>query len=281
MSETANAHAPVPLIPITGEALLYNQFYSSRKTVSTGIPKLDVLIGGGLLASEVIEFYGKSNSGKTQLCHKIISAVACRDEDDASALYLDLHCDFSIERLDKDALQGPALNNIRVMRHFGVTGLLRCLEFLEKELPLMQTPFYRKLRLVVIDSIPFALYCLSMEWPNPDRATEEKIAMTLKRLASNHKLTILVINHSINIRSDISTINRNFSKKTKPALGKYWLHIPNIRIHVCRENENEVALLEEDNFKDVPCRATLEKSGHGQPQRFFNFVLSKGGDIII
>lgn len=61
--------------------------YDSRNTITTGIPELDDLIGGGWEEENIVNIYGKTGTGKTQLSfHSLVSAV---EETGEPAIYIE------------------------------------------------------------------------------------------------------------------------------------------------------------------------------------------------
>ena len=57
-----------------------------------------------------------------------------------------------------------------------------------------------------------------------------KVASELKRLAVENRCLIVTINHASN------------SPERTPFLGRYWLHVPNVRLHSKRLSANEFQL---------------------------------------
>lgn len=59
-----------------------------------------------------------------------------------------------------------------------------------------------------------------------------KVASDLKRIAVVHRCAVLVINHEAKQKSE----------EPIPALGRYWLSVPNLRLHCKRLNASEIEL---------------------------------------
>lgn len=53
------------------KALQWGKDITERERVSTGIPELDEMLGGGFVPGRVYEFFGEKNSGKTTLAMRI------------------------------------------------------------------------------------------------------------------------------------------------------------------------------------------------------------------
>src|SRR5271157_3856971 len=82
----------------TGEEML--KAASSFTFHSTGSPAFDRLLGGGLREGRMVEFFGRSNSGKTQLAMQTALFAA---KAGARSLYIDTEGAFRPERLEEMA----------------------------------------------------------------------------------------------------------------------------------------------------------------------------------
>lgn len=86
-----------------------SDIYKKRQEIekiSTGVKKLDTLLGGGIETQAVTEFYGEYGSGKTQICHTLCVMVQLPKEKgglNANALYIDTEGTFRPERIYKIA----------------------------------------------------------------------------------------------------------------------------------------------------------------------------------
>ncbi len=78
--------------------------------ISSGSAAIDSLLNGGYRGGELVEVYGESNTGKTQLAMQAALSCAARD---SSVLYIDTEGTFRPERMDAIArakgLDGRAL----------------------------------------------------------------------------------------------------------------------------------------------------------------------------
>lgn len=116
---------------------------------STGSPALDGLLGGGLREGRLVEFFGRSNSGKTQLAMQAVLLAAWAG---SRSLYLDTEGAFRPERLEE---MGEA-------RNWHVSGLLDSIIYVRCDSSAAQMDTVRKMgsrdytsgcRLVVIDTL--------------------------------------------------------------------------------------------------------------------------------
>ena len=84
----------------------YHNKMRNVSRISTGAGRLDTMLYGGIETSAITQFYGDSNSGKTQLCHTICSIVS-QDRHkggiNGKAIYLDTEGTFRPERINQIA----------------------------------------------------------------------------------------------------------------------------------------------------------------------------------
>lgn len=66
--------------------------------ISTGLPSLDYILGGGFPKGRVIEIYGKPASGKTTMAY---TAIANAQKQGGKALYIDVECAFDPSYAEK------------------------------------------------------------------------------------------------------------------------------------------------------------------------------------
>lgn len=93
--------------------------YSQRDAISTGIPKLDEIIGGGLEQESLVAAYGQTGSGKTQVSfHTIVNAV---HDTGKPAVYIETERDrFRPERLRQLAPDESVIDDIHVVRAYSL-----------------------------------------------------------------------------------------------------------------------------------------------------------------
>jgi RecA/RadA recombinase len=82
----------------TGEDILKST--SRLNFLSTGSPAIDRILGGGLREGRMVEFYGRSNSGKTQLAMQAVLMAAAAG---LRSLYVDTEGGFRPERVEEMA----------------------------------------------------------------------------------------------------------------------------------------------------------------------------------
>ncbi|ODM92127.1 DNA repair protein RAD51 4, partial [Orchesella cincta] len=225
------------------------QFSDKCTPRSTGIPGLNDILNGGVLPGDIIEFYGKTGSGKTQLCLRLTAQFSHFSEDKACVLYFDMKNDFNARRLlnlsegDEDSLE-----RVRIFREANLERLLSRLDDIKNEVIGGINGFYSRCKLLVIDSVPMVIYPAVQQetW----RYHQERLIKRLKWLADHLNLTVILVNHSVSARSNLggfSSSNSNSkpassssqptsSQSGKAALGKYWQSKISIRIRLSKSN---------------------------------------------
>ncbi|MGN6505679.1 MAG: ATPase domain-containing protein [Tepidisphaeraceae bacterium] len=72
---------------------------ADRKLLSSGIPSLDALVGGGLLGGSSVLVLGPAGAGKSSLCAQYVAAAACRGER-AAAYVFDENVESMLDRCE-------------------------------------------------------------------------------------------------------------------------------------------------------------------------------------
>ncbi len=161
----------------------------ASERLSTGIPSVDRLLGGGLETDVLTEVYGEGGSGKTLFCLEVAVRVARADR---WVVYIDTE-GVSVDRLR--ALTGEDLE--RVLGRF----LLSTPKSLEEEGKAIATACSlvregkRPIGLLVVDSGTF-YYRLSLSGPDEDDARQTlSIAVAdLVATAVQHEVPVLFTN---------------------------------------------------------------------------------------
>ena len=122
---------------------------SARVVFSTGSPKIDEVIGGGLRTGEMVEFFGASNTGKTQLGMQAAISVAAIGE---RCAYIDTEGQFRPERISsmcaaRDIEPEKVLKSIFLVRAESTRRQSVAIETIRK------VPGLSGCRLVVVDTL--------------------------------------------------------------------------------------------------------------------------------
>ncbi|KAL6596953.1 hypothetical protein ACP70R_047087 [Stipagrostis hirtigluma subsp. patula] len=204
----------------------------NKHFLPTGLEGIDMLLGGGLRQGQLTEITGPSSSGKTQVCLHSASHVAAMNM--GSVMYLDTSNSFSpsriagiIDVLPTSLVKEP--KNLRLKRVmssiicetvFDIFSLFEVLHQLEISLKDKVNKGGIKICLLIIDSISSLLApIIGGKYPQ-GRSMMISVAMTLKKLAAEHNLSVLVTNHMVSAGNGAH----------KPALGESWKAVPHVRL---------------------------------------------------
>lgn len=157
----------------------------------------------------------------------------------ANVVYVDTTNSFSAQRValvvggivgSKDRLQearvqvGAAMKGIMRVRAFALPDLLAALHQIALHCSAApqggESDFAGRLRLVVVDSASALVTPVLGGGPNSQgHMLMSALSRTLKRLAAQHRLAVLVTNHTVS----------GPDGRPKPALGESWRSVPHMR----------------------------------------------------
>jgi DNA repair protein RadA len=215
----------------------FNIRQKSIERISTGSEKLDKLLAGGIETKAVTQFYGESDSGKTQICHILCATVSQNKIHgglDARSIYIDTEGNFRPERIIEIATARGfdvdlTLENIIPYSPIDVKEQER---IIEKEIyhDLNENDKSRRVKLIVVDS-PVALY--RSEYVGRKMLSERqqklyKFMMSLKQLAQKYNLAVVVTNQATTVPD--SKIDPDES--CKPYGGNVMGHATTYGIHL-------------------------------------------------
>ncbi|XWS74183.1 hypothetical protein CRYUN_Cryun02cG0193900 [Craigia yunnanensis] len=202
----------------------------NKHFLPTGIQGIDLLLGGGICVGQLTELVGPSSSGKTQVCLQTASNVARN----YMVLYLDTGNSFSPQRIAhflgktnelasakaKDQILQKVMSNILCHSVFDIFGMFNVLHQLEYHLGHQDRGGGCQMRLLIVDSISLLIAPVLGGTSSQGRALMTSAGYLLKKLAHQHNLAVLVINHTVGGEGGTS----------KPALGESWKSIPHSRL---------------------------------------------------
>ena len=188
--------------------------------IETGSKTLDHYLGGGIEVGAVTEFFGKSASGKTQLCHTIsvTSQVSprlvysLRNIDDgkcSKVIYIDTEGAFYPHRIYQIA-RARGLKSENIVENIIPINCYSVLEqeqYLKYICELLDT--YRSISLIIVDSI---ISHFRTEYPGrsvlPERQQRlNKYLSTLSRIARIYKVAVVITNQMQSIPSGYNEDN--------------------------------------------------------------------------
>jgi predicted ATP-dependent serine protease len=78
---------------------VYRDFIQDASVVSTGVISIDRLLNGGLGSGQIVELFGRSGTGKSELCHRLSANAALTSK--KAVLYLQTKGDFRPEKMQE------------------------------------------------------------------------------------------------------------------------------------------------------------------------------------
>lgn len=159
------------------------QYKATGPRISTGIPSLDLIFGGGVPMHGMIEFYGRESSGKTHIACMVAKQFQRKGH---TVLYIDAENSLDPEHVE---YIGVDLENLHCVQESGLESVMRVIQnAVESE----YAP-----ELIVVDSVA-ALSPESEEVDNKDIALSARlITRGLRKInAVNKKTLIILINQS-------------------------------------------------------------------------------------
>jgi len=217
---------------------MLRKMLKSQSTVTTSLPLLDDILGGGIETGYITEVSGESGCGKTQFCFQLCINTQLPQQYgglNAEVIFIDTEKTFSSERLiematvtlqEKDQLIGKLdvrsiLSHIYVFQCIEAVELLAVIHQLSKFIEA-----HPKVRLIIIDSIAHAIR--SEELTTRTRIML-KIATKLRQLTMHTNVGAVLVNQVT------TRFNTNGSARIIPALGETWSYIPCVKILLKRQ----------------------------------------------
>ncbi|XP_019853411.1 PREDICTED: DNA repair protein RAD51 homolog 4-like [Amphimedon queenslandica] len=223
--------------PVTA-ANLWEQMKTSSAFLSTGIPSIDSLLGGGVFTGELTEISGQSSVGKTQLClnasaHTIVHTMS-------TAVYIDTNGSFSSLRLkqfiptEEYQQDGDILKKLVVFQVSNLFELLQLIQDLKESIRKQASEFYSQLHLIVIDSLVSLLIPLMGNQLLPHLV---QLIRDLQGLAHSQSIAILYTSSN-----DLFSFYGHNS--AKPLLLKALSSAPHVKLSLSTIGDKKIAVLE-------------------------------------
>ncbi|XP_054258611.1 DNA repair protein RAD51 homolog 4 [Macrosteles quadrilineatus] len=236
-------------LPVNG-ASAYQQLLANSALISSGIEKLDELLGGGFLTGTVTELCGVSGDGKTQLCVAIAANITATLKQ--AVHYVDTKNDFSAHRVLQilrsrnlsEVDCKSALEKIQVIKINSIYELMSYLHSLRKSLSDEEILFPRA---VIIDAVPPLYFPLMSSDTNQGFGLLNHVMTTIKSIATEYHMLFLVVNlASSYVNSESAPADKEEEEEkdqvvadVRPMLGRYWLHAPHTRLLVSKLNTED------------------------------------------
>ncbi|XP_049812665.1 DNA repair protein RAD51 homolog 4 [Schistocerca nitens] len=254
---------------------MYNDLVANSALIQTGIKSIDTILEGGLLTGNIYELCGLSGTGKTQICLATTAHVTSNLKQ--SIYYIDSNLSFSGERMQSildarcldDEEIGNIMNKVKVVNVRNIYQLFSFLHKWKEDLQEMRGDY--SIRLVIIDSLPPLFFNFYGEGHNDGLPQMNHLSNLIRHLAQEHHIAFLVVNlatqyfEADGLLSEGKIKNaceetKNYSN-VKPALGKYWLHLPNTRLLVEKRPCSQEAQITVTKSASIPlgrsCKVNL------------------------
>ncbi|RDD46518.1 DNA repair protein RAD51-like protein 4 [Trichoplax sp. H2] len=262
------------LMPINGSHL-YQMLIDKMAVITTDLTginnatfliqlcSLDHLLDGGLYTGEVVEFIGKSGSGKSQICMHIAGFSASTTSN--GTIYIDTCGSIQPSRINEivkehfshNSMENhDALSRLLCVRVHDIFELISTLQGLQEKLNFECSGIYGKLRLLIIDSIASVITPVLTIPNNHGHSLMTSLARILRVLAVECGICVLVTNFTVT--------------GGNAALGRTWSSVPDVR----------VSIRTIESFKTTKGNeriATLVKSSRQPTQISTNFYIGDGG----
>jgi RecA/RadA recombinase len=276
--------------------------------ISTGLAPLDAALGGGgMIRGSITEVVGSAGTAKTQLALQAMTLVL-RSTDKAdsnnnssaggSSIFVDTEQKVSLHRLaemarERGMVPNSVLHRVRVHSPGTLQELSAVLQGLEDEIVEMNMTASAPVQLLVIDSIaaPARRDNIGSSSAATQAAAVLQIAQTLKRLADQFHLCVLVINQvgssstamidgagpNSGRATDGTTRSTAMatagSGNTKAALGMAWHHCVSTRIQLDHSHTTS----SHDDKNVLTRTATILKSNLVSPSAPIPFQVTAQG----
>lgn len=174
-----------------------------RSLITTGIPSLDMLLGGGIRTGAITEFLGERGLGKSRILHQLCVNVQLPPSKgglQGKAVFIDTEGSFREELVTKIASAlslspSKVLRNILVKRVFTTEQQMAALNEDEIE--------RRRVKLIVVDTLN-SLF--KREFPDgrlEDRCRLARYVHALYRLAYTRDFAVVVANHVVDLSTEM------------------------------------------------------------------------------
>ena len=162
--------------------------------LNTGSKNLDALLGGGIEAGAITQFYGASGSGKTQICYTLCAMLPSQYD----AIYIDTESTFHPERIESIA-KGRGLDHAKILKNIQVA---KPLDSAQQELCIEAAcsainKSNSNIKLLIVDSMTAHYrvdYAGRSRLPEKQQRLNKYMHMLLRTAQTNGRVAIVVTN---------------------------------------------------------------------------------------
>ena len=212
---------------------LWKETLNLTKIISTGCPKIDSLMDGGLFTGELCELFGPPSSGKTQFAFNLTASVLVTKK--LNVLYYDLNGSYSSKRIAEiidhkmenhtQMEMREILAKLHCVQIFNVFELISHLENIKDRMVSSTDKFIFGIKLIVIDSINSIITPILGGSQTQGHALMIKLSLLLKEISYENNIAVILLNGTVTAKN-----HEYMNSKFKPALGKHWLPVPAVRV---------------------------------------------------
>ncbi len=220
----------------------------NRSYIKTGSQELDQLFGGnGIETKAITQFYGRSATGKTQICHTLCVTVQ-QLQNSYKTIYLDTEGTFRAERIAEIAKArgldpSKALQNVRCIQPLNSA---RFESILQQDL-LLQLNQENDIKLLVIDSIinPYRAEYSGRGMLSQRQSRLSKVMHLLQQIARVHDVAVVITNQ---VHTSVDGYSYCLADSDRPMGGNVITHTSTF---IIRLKGNSSYLMAE--MKKSPC----------------------------
>ena len=194
--------------------------------ISTGLKKLDEILGGGIKNGNIIDIYGESSTGKTQLALQVVINFLSSNE---KILFVDTTGEFRPERLleimNLRKIHPKLLDNVMVAR---ITNTSEQVNYFKN---IMSSNY----GLIIVDNVS---ELFSFEYSKD----EQTLQKTISFMNFMHDLSILALEKQIPVII-INTVRYNIDKNIE-NLSRAISFFTHVKIHLSKINSKHIGYVE-------------------------------------
>ncbi|KAI5706400.1 hypothetical protein M8J75_007789 [Diaphorina citri] len=190
---------------------------------------------GGFYSGTIYEVCSPAGEGKTQFCHTV--AARMRNP----VYYLDSKGDYSALRIIQINSVDASATLDRILVCY-VDSLIHLIQVLYDLVSKFESSSCQETKLVIVDSVPTHFYSL-LDSSYNCQGYLSQIGNLLKYLA--HKLGCIVLT------TNLLSISSEPHEEDRPGMGKYWNHVPNVRIKMVESNDHHVLSIMQTNSRKL------------------------------
>lgn len=197
-----------------------------------GYSPIDSMLHGGILEGQVMEVFGASGSGKTQLCHMAASMTASRGE---RVLYIDSNGSFNVKRILQ--ILGHVLGGSQCHEMLDMLTVVQCISRVDDVVACIDAYLEKNPgpSMILVDSFGCIMSPL-IGGLSYDTGHDMMFSciMYLKRVATEHQCAVIVTNHTV--RGDTEDTMADFRLK-RSALGDTWPGHAHVRLQLVAQDD--------------------------------------------